>query len=73
MSEGVAYSADALAPIRSQPAFGEGRINYEEPPKADEHLNDGAEIALAFAIFVPVIATYGAAAYGIYRAASALI
>ena len=73
MSEGVAYGADVSATIRSQPAFGEGRLSYEEPPKADEHLNDGAEIALAFAIFVPVIAAYGTAAYGIYRAASALI
>ena len=73
MSEGVAYVADATTPIPTQPAFGEGRLSYEKPPKAGEHFNDGAQSALAFAIFVPVIAAYGAAAYGIYRAASALI
>jgi hypothetical protein len=73
MSEGVAYGAHAPAHSRSQPAYGEGRLSYEEPPKAQEHLNGGAETALAFAIFVPVIAAYGAIAYGIYRAASGLI
>jgi hypothetical protein len=72
MSEGVAYGATAPAPSRSQPAYGDGRLGYEEPPKAEEHLNGGAEMALAFAIVVPVIAAYGAAAYGVYRA-SALI
>ena len=73
MSEGVAYGADAPALSRSQPAYGEGRIRYEEPPKAEESIERGTEIALASAIFVPVIAAYGAAAYGMYRAVSALI
>ena len=72
MSEGVAVSADAVALSPSQPAYGDGRLTYEQPPKAREH-SDEADIALAFAIFVPVIAAYGAIAYGIYRAASALI
>jgi hypothetical protein len=35
--------------------------------------NGGAETALAFAIFVPVVAVYSAVAHGIYRAASGLI
>ena len=73
MSEGVAYGTDAPALSRSQPAYGEGRISYEAPPKAEEHLDRGTEMALALAIIVPVFAAYGAAAYGIYRAASALI
>lgn len=70
MSEGVAYGAHAPAPSRSQPAYGEGRLSYEEPPKAEEHLDSRTEIALALAIFMPAIAAYGAVAYGIYRAAS---
>ena len=73
MSEGVAYGADAPALSRSQPAYGEGRISYEAPPKAEEHLHRGSEIALASVIFVPVFAAYGAAAYGMYQAVSALI
>ena len=73
MSEVVAVGADAAALSPSRPAYGEGRLGYEEPPTARERSDDGADIALAFAIFVPVIAAYGAVAYGIYRAASALI
>ena len=72
MSEGVAYGADALAPSRSQPAYGEGRLSYEEPPKPEEHLTGGSEIALALAIVVPVITAYSAIAFGLYRAVSAL-
>ena len=73
MSEGVARDVDAPALSRSQPAYGDGRISFEEPPKAEGHLDRGTEMTLAFAIVVPVFAAYGAAAYGIYRAASALI
>jgi hypothetical protein len=73
MSEGIAYGAHAPAPSRSQPAYGDGRLSYEEPPKAKEHLDGRTEIALAFAIFVPAIAAYSAVAYGIYRAVSALV
>ena len=73
MSEGVAVGVDAPALSQSQPAYGDGRLSYEEPPKAEEHSDNGADIALAIAIFVPVIAAYVAAAYGIYRAASVLI
>jgi hypothetical protein len=69
MSEGT----EAPAPKRSQPAFGEGRLSYEEPPKAEEHLNGGTEIVLVFAIFVPVVAAYGAIAFGLYETVSALI
>jgi len=72
MSEGLAYGGSAPAPQRSQPAYGEGRLSYEAPPKAEEHLAARTEIALAFAIFAPAIAAYGAVAYGVYRAVSAL-
>jgi hypothetical protein len=73
MSEGVAHGADVPALGRSQPAYGEGRIRFEAPPKAEESIDRGAEIALASAIFVPVIAVYAAAAYGVYRAVSTVI
>ena len=73
LSEGVAYGVEAPALSRSQPAYGDGRISYEEPTKAKGHLDLGTEIALASAIVVPVTAAYAAAAYGIYRAVSALI
>lgn len=73
MSEGVGYGAHAPATSRSQPAYGEGRLSYEKPPKAEEHLHGGAETALAYAILGPAIAAYGAVGYGIYRAASGLI
>jgi hypothetical protein len=73
MSEGVAHGADAAAHIRSQPAFGEGRLSYEEPPTAEEHLDGGTEIALAFAIFAPVVVAYGAIVFGLYQAVTGLI
>jgi hypothetical protein len=72
MSEGVAHGGELPALDRRQPAYGDARLGYEDPPKAEEHLDGGAEIALAVAIVVPVIAAYGALAYALYRA-SALI
>jgi hypothetical protein len=72
MSEGVAYGATAPASSRSQPVYGDGRLSYEEPPKAKEHLDRRHEVAVAMAIFVPVIAAYGALAFGLYRAIGGL-
>jgi hypothetical protein len=73
MSEGVAHGGELPALNRSQPAYGDARFSYEEPPKAAEHLDGRAEIALAAAIVVPVIAAYGALAFALYRGATALI
>jgi hypothetical protein len=73
MSEGVVHGAELPAPNRSQPAYGDARFSYEQPPKAEEHLDGRAEIALAVAIVVPVIAAYGALAYALHRAAGALV
>jgi hypothetical protein len=72
MSEGVAYGAPAPAPSRSQPAYGEGQLSYEPPLELEEHLDRSSHATLAVAIFAPVIATYGAAAYGFYLAAHAI-
>ena len=73
MSEGVAHGGDLPALNRNEPAYGDARFSYVDPPKAEEHLDGRAEIALAVAIVVPVIAAYGALAYALYRAASALL
>ena len=73
MSEGIAYGAQAPTQSRTQPGYGEGRLGYEEPPKAEEHLDRGAELGLAFAILLPVIVAYGVAAYGLYLAIRAIL
>ena len=71
MSEGVVYGPTALAPSRSL-VYGESQFNYEEPPKAKEHLDRRHEIALATMILVPVIALYSAIAFGLYRGIAGL-
>jgi hypothetical protein len=75
MSDQVAYGGHGHvpAPGRSQPAYGDGRFNHETPPTGEEHLDGGTEFALAFAIFAPVTAAYGAIAFGLYLAVNALI
>ena len=73
MSEGLAYGPQEPARNRSQPAYGDNRLSHEEPAEEKEHLEVRAELLIAMAIFVPVLAAYGAAGYAVYRAASALI
>ena len=72
MSEGVATGGYVSAPSRSQPVYGDGRLAYEAPDKVEEHLDGTSHIVLALGIFTPVIAAYGAAAYGLYLAAQAI-
>ena len=71
MSEGVAYGTAELAPSRSL-VYGESQFNYEEPPKAKEHLDRRHEVAVAIMIVAPVIAMYSAIAFGLYRGIGAL-
>jgi len=73
MSEGVAHDVQSPAPNRSQPAYGDATLTYEQPRRAEERLDGRAEVGLAVAIFVPAIAAYGALAYAVYRAVSSLI
>ena len=71
MSEGLAYGGSA--PAAGEPVYGDGRLGFEAPAKSEETLQRRTEVALAVAIFVPALAAYGAVAYAVYRAASALI
>jgi hypothetical protein len=72
MAEGFAYGEQAPTPSRSQPAYGEGRLSYEPPPKVEKHLGRRSHSALAVAIFGPAVAAYGLAAYGLYLAMTAI-
>ena len=74
MSEGIAYGEEASpTATRTRPAYGEGQLSYVPPPKVEEHLDRRSHTALAVAIFAPVVAAYGVAAYGLYLAASAIL
>jgi len=73
MSEGLAYGPQEPARNRSQPAYGDNRHGHEEPAVEKEHLDGRAELLIAVAIFLPVVAAYGGAGYAVYRAASALV
>jgi hypothetical protein len=72
MSEGIAHGGYAPRPSSSQPAYGVGRLAYEPPPKAEEHLDGSSHAALVVAIFAPVVAFYGALTYGLYRVSDAI-
>ena len=73
MSEGIAHGGYAQAARRHQPAYGDGQLDYESRAKAHEHLQRVTHLSLALAIFVPVVAAYVAAAYGIYRVVGGLL
>jgi hypothetical protein len=69
MSEAEVQDAHATS---SRPAYGEGRIVNDTEREVDERLERNTHVAIALAIVMPVIAVYGASAYGVYRAASAI-
>jgi hypothetical protein len=73
MSEAVLYGEGTPRRALREPAYGDNRLRFEPPPKVEERLDRRAEIALAVGIVAPAIAAYGAAAYAVYRCASALI
>jgi len=74
-------NSEALARDEPLPAYGEPRPAYGEPLAAaveatddvEERFDHGKDWALAFAIFAPALAAYGAIGYGVYVAASALL
>jgi len=70
MSEGLAHGESA--PATDEPVYGDGRLSYEVPAASADHLDGRTGVALALAIFVPVMAAYGAAVYAAYRVADAL-
>ena len=76
MSTGdISYQEQLPVPPRRRPAYGE-----VEPPRAPAEpeketagpLDPRTEAVLAFAIVTPVMAAYGAIAYGLYLAADAI-
>ena len=69
-SEGLASSEPLITPQRT-PAYGE-QLAYEPPVEVEEQLAGRTHWTLALAIFTPVVATYGAIAYGLYLAADAI-
>ena len=71
-SDGLAYSEPLITPER-RPAYGDGHLAYEPPVEFEDELDQGrTHWTLAFAIFTPVAAAYGAIAYGLYLAAVAI-
>ena len=69
------YSEQVPAPRRRQPAFGSEGPPPERIESAEETVSPldlRTEALLALAIVMPVIATYGAIAYGLHLAASVL-
>jgi hypothetical protein len=74
-------SSEALAHDEPLPAYGEPRPAYGEPLAAaveaiddvEERFDHGKDWPLAFALFAPVLAAYGAIGYGVYVAASTLL
>ena len=73
-------NSGGLAYEETLPAYAEGLAAYGEAlPVADaaadvpESFDRGKDWPLAFVIFTPVVAAYGAVAYGLYVAASTLL
>ena len=73
MSEGIADRGFAPTARANQPAYGDRRLTYKEPPKCHVHLDRQAHAAIAVAIVVPVLASYSAIGYGLYRALRAIV
>jgi hypothetical protein len=70
-SEGLAYSEPRISPERP-PAYGDGQLAYEPPVEVEGQLDRRTQRTLALAIFMPVVAAYGAIAYGLYLGAHAV-
>ena len=67
-SESLAYEGPLRAYAEGQPAYGEALPEIEATDDAAEHFDRGKDWPLAFAIFTPVLAAYGAIVYGLYLA-----
>ena len=67
-SEGLAYEGPLRGYAEGRPAYGEALPAVEEIDDVAEHFDRGKDWPLAFAIFTPVLAAYGAIVYGLYLA-----
>ena len=73
MSERAAESGYAPVASRHQPAYGDGRLAYEEAAKSEEHIDRLPHAMLAVTVFASVLAAYLTAGYGVYRALEAVV
>ena len=71
-SEALAYSEPLIAPERP-PLYGDGQLAYEPCVEVEEQVDRRHDWTLTLAIFTPVLAAYGAIAYGLYMAAHAVV
>ena len=72
-SGGQAYEETLPAYAEGQPAYGEAPTDVEAADDVPEVFDRGKDWPLAFAVFAPVLAAYGAIGYGVYVAASAML
>jgi hypothetical protein len=72
-SGGLSYEEALPAYAEGRPAYGEAVTVIEAADEVAERFDRGKDWPLAFAIFTPVIAAYGAIAYGLYVVANALL
>jgi hypothetical protein len=70
-SGGLTYEQTPAAHAEGLPAYGEAPSVADTAEGAPEGIARDMNWPLAFAIFTPVIAAYGAIAYSIYLAADA--
>lgn len=72
-SEALAYGEPLVAAERP-PLYGDGQLAYERPPvDVEAQVDRGHDWTLTLVIFMPVLAAYGAIAYGLYVAAHAIL
>ena len=61
---------EQLSASAGRPAYGDGQLTYEPKAEVEECLDGRTHLVLAVAIFTPVVAAYGALAYGLYYVAA---
>ena len=72
-SGGLAYEETLPAYAAGLPAYGEALPVADAADDVPESFDRGKDYPLAFVIFTPVVAAYGAIAYGVYLAADAIL
>jgi len=68
----LAHGEPLIAPERRL-MYGDAQLAYEPPAVLEGHLDGRTKWTIALAIFAPVVAAYGAIAYGLYQAADAIL
>ena len=71
-SGGLTHDETLPAYAEGLPAYGEALPVVEAADERPESFDRGKDWQLAFAVFAPVVAAYGAIAYGLYLAADAV-